>query len=244
MGATGTLLRACYLKGARLARTASVKTGLLDRLDRSYGAKRRGVLAHWRTLYAIHDVDDLVKLDIPWWTYDAIDAVQEHLESLGGDARVFEFGSGASTVWLARRSAVVYSVEHDDSFARVMQRVLAEADLADSVKLIVVRPTKSADPQVRSGRPGEDELDFAGYVNAVQQVGGEFDVICVDGRARVACALAAVEHLAPGGILVWDDSQRPRYAGGIRRTGLAVQRFRGFVPSLPYPRETALLKHR
>jgi len=45
-------------------------------------------------------VDDLVNLDIPWWTYGAIDAVQQHLESLKGRARLFEFGSGASTVWL------------------------------------------------------------------------------------------------------------------------------------------------
>ena len=242
MGTAGTLLRKYYVKGARIARTASVKTGLLGRLDHSYHEKPRGILAHWRTLYAIHDVDDLVNLDIPWWTYGAIDAVQQHLESLKGRARVFEFGSGASTVWLGRRSAEVHSVEHDGSFADIMRRVLVDAHVQDSVNLIEVPPTTSADPQVRSGRPGEDELDFAGYADALAQVGGKFDVICVDGRARVACALASVEHLAPGGILVWDDSQRPRYADGIRRTGLAVRRFRGFAPSLPYPRETAVLR--
>jgi len=202
------------------------------------------LLGHWRTLYAIHDVDDLVSLDIPWWTYGAIDVVQEHLQSLGGRARVFEFGSGASTVWLARRSAEVHSVEHDESYARIMRRVLVEADAMDMVDLHEVPPTRSAHPQVRSGRPGDDGLDFAGYVDTLAQVGGSFDVICVDGRARVDCALAALKHLAPEGILVWDDSQRPRYASGIRRTALKVHRFHGFAPSLPYPRETALLTHR
>ena len=243
MGATGAVLRNYYVKGARFARTVSVKSGLLDRLDRSYQAKPRGHLAHWRTLYAIHDVDDLVNLDIPWWTYGAIDAVEMYLDSLGGRARVFEFGSGASTVWLGRRSAEVHSVEHDGSFADVMRRVLSDAKVMDTVTLIEAGPTTSPDPQVRSGRPGEDELDFADYVNALAQVGGKFDVICVDGRARVACALAAVEYLAPEGILVWDDSQRPRYADGLRRTGLKVHRFRGFAPSLPYPRESAVLTH-
>jgi predicted O-methyltransferase YrrM len=242
VGAAGGILRTLYVRGARAARKASVTTGLHDRLDHSYRARPRGVLAHWRTLYAIHDVDDLVKLDIPWWTYGAIDAVQRHLQSLGGNARVFEFGSGASTVWLGRRSAEVHSVEHDESFAQIMRRVLVEAELSDNVTLIEVPPTHSADPQTRSGRPGEDDLDFSGYVDALEQVGGEFDVICVDGRARVACALAAVRHLAPEGVLVWDDSQRPRYAEGMRRTGLQVRRFRGFAPSLPYPRETALLR--
>jgi predicted O-methyltransferase YrrM len=244
VGAAGALLRGCYVKGARGVRTASVKTGLLGRLDHHYHAKPRGLLAHLRTLYAIHDVDDLVELDIPWWTYGAIDAVGEHLQALGGQARVFEFGSGASTVWLGRRSASVYSVEHDDSFADVMRRVLVEAKVMDTVSLIEAPPKRSRDPEVRSGRPGEDELDFAGYVDALAKVGGQFDVICIDGRARVACALASLPHLAPHGILVWDDSQRPRYAEGMRRTGLKVHRFRGFAPSLPYPRETALLTHR
>jgi predicted O-methyltransferase YrrM len=241
VGAAGAILRNYYVKGARGARTASVKTGLLDRLDDHYHSKPRGVLGHLRTLYAIHDVDDLVNLDIPWWTYGAIDAVEEHLRALGGAARVFEFGSGASTVWLGRRSANVYSVEHDDTFGDVMRRVLVDAQVMDAVNLIEVRPSTSAEPKVRSGRTGEDALDFAEYVNALAKTGGLFDVICVDGRARVTCALAAVEHLAPDGILVWDDSQRPRYADGMRRTGLRVRRFRGFAPSLPYPRETALL---
>ena len=114
----------------------------------------------------------------------------------------------------------------------------------DSVNLIEVLPTITPDPRVRSDRPGEDELDFAADADAVAQVGGQFDVICVDGRARVACALASLEHLAPGGVLVWDDSQRPRYSDGIRRTRLKVKRFRGFAPSLPYPRATAILTHR
>lgn len=244
MRPTANVLRKCYVNGARVVRSVSAKTGLLGRLDDSYRAKPRGALAHWRTLYAIHDVDDLVNLDIPWWTYGAIDAVETHLESLGNRARVFEFGSGASTVWLGRRSSAVYSVEHDGTFADVMRRVLTEAKVADRVELLEVRPTTTDSPKVRSGRPGEDQLDFAAYVDAVAQVGGEFDVICVDGRARVACAMASLEHLAPGGILVWDDSQRPRYAEGMKRTGLKVHRFRGFAPSLPYPRETAVLKNR
>jgi predicted O-methyltransferase YrrM len=134
-------------------------------------------------------------------------------------------------------------VEHDESFAEIMRRVLVDADIIDTVHLIEAPPTISSEPQVRSGRPGEDELDFSGYVDALAQLGGKFDVICVDGRARVACALAAVKYLTPQGILVWDDSQRPRYAVGMRQTGLKVHRFRGFAPSLPYPRETAILKH-
>lgn len=216
-------------------------TGVLAWLDRRYDPGRHGVVQHVRTLFAIHDVDDLVRLDVPWWTYGSIREVGARLEALGGRARAFEYGSGASTVWLANRCGEVHSVEHDAGFATVMRRVLDDARLLDRVQLLEVHPTQSAAPAVTSGRPGEASLDYRAYADSIERAGGLFDVICVDGRARVACLERAVDHLAPGGVIVFDDSQRPRYAAGLARTGLRTRRIWGWVPSLPYPRQTALL---
>lgn len=198
-------------------------------------------MQHVRTLFAIHDVDDLIVLDVPWWTYGSMRAVERRLESLGGRARAFEYGSGASTVWLAKRCSEVHSVEHDAGFAAIMRRVLDDARLIDKVQLLEIHPTRSVAPVVRSGRSGEAELDYRAYADSIERAGGLFDVICVDGRARVACLERAVAHLAPGGVIVFDDSQRPRYAAGLARTGLRTKRIWGWVPSLPYPRQTALL---
>ena len=196
---------------------------------------------HLRTLFAIYDVNDMIRLDTPWWTYGAIDAVEEHLRRCDGAARVFEYGSGASTIWLGQRSGEVHSVEHDGGFAAVMRQLLTDAGLDGTVTLIEVAAVPSADPLTRSGRKGEGGVDYTDYVRCIEGVGGPFDLVVVDGRARVACGLAAIPHLAPGGVIVFDDSQRPRYRDGLIGGGLSVRRFRGWAPSLPTPRETAIL---
>lgn len=100
-----------YVRGVRVARAVAARTGLLRILE---VAARRSRTAHWlRTLFAIYDLEDLVGLDVPWWTYEAIDAVADHLRG-NPQARVLEWGSGASTVWLAARAPHVVAIEHED----------------------------------------------------------------------------------------------------------------------------------
>lgn len=241
----GAALRRVYVGAARGARTAAEASGLLGHLDRRYDAAPRSVRGHVRTLFAIHDVEDLVRLDTPWWTYGAVAAVERHLADVPGGARVFEYGSGASTVWLARRSREVHSVEHHAGFAGVMRRVLAEAGVAGTVDLREVPAEATGAPVTRSGRRGEDDVDYTRYVRSIEEVGGLFDLVVVDGRARVASMLAALPHLAPGGLVVLDDAQRPRYRAATAPDavpGVAVRHVWGWVPSLPYPRDTALVR--
>ncbi|GIG36098.1 class I SAM-dependent methyltransferase [Cellulomonas pakistanensis] len=242
MPGAGEVARSAYVATSRAARTLADRTGLLGRLDRSYREHPVSVPGHLRTLFAIHDVEDLVALDVPWWTYSAIDTVRDHLDRLGGSARVFEYGSGASSVWLGRRVAEVHSVEHHAGFAGVMRDVLRETGLQDVVDLIEVAPEESAHPVVPSTRRGEEGRDYRRYVHSIDEVPGEFDLVVVDGRARVACMQHAVRRLAPNGIVLFDDTQRPRYQSGLASSGMVVERHRGWVPSLPYPRESAVLR--
>lgn len=242
MSGLGDIARPLYVKGSRAARSVARRTGLYDRLDRRYREAPRSAAGHLRTLFGIYDVEELVALDQPWWTYDAIDAVTRHLEALGGAARVFEYGSGASSVWLGRRAGEVHSIEHDSWFAGVMRRLLAERGLDGTVALREITIPASSAPVVRSGRSGEEGKDFADYVAAIDDVPGEFDLVVVDGRARVACMEAASRRLAPGGVILFDDTQRSRYRAGIAASGLDVVAYRGWVPSLPLPRETSLLR--
>jgi hypothetical protein len=210
-------------------------------LDRRYDEKPRSFGGHLRTLFAIHDVDDMIRLDTPWWTYGAIGLVEEHLRRCGGNARVFEYGSGASSLWLAARSGEVHTVEHDAWFADVMRGALARSASGARVTLHEVLAEEMDRPITRSGRRGEDTVDYTKYARSVEIPGGLFDLVVVDGRARVACMEEALSHLAPGGLLVFDDAQRPRYRAGIRASGLPVRNSWGMVPSLPYPRQTAVL---
>lgn len=53
---------------------------------------------------------------------------------------------------------------------------------------------------------------FDAYVHAVDDLAdGSLDLVIVDGRARVACGMAARQKVRHGGMLLLDDSDRPRY---------------------------------
>ena len=225
-----------YVRALRGVRSVLAATGLLRALDRWAARSRTGVWA--RSLLAIHDLDDMVALDVPWWTFEAGARVEEFLASRPG-ARVFEWGSGASTLWLARRAALVESVEHDEGWATWLAPRLPQHAL-----LHVVPAVRAAAPRVTSNRRGHGGLDFAAYVGAVGDR-GTFDLVVVDGRAREACLVRALEHLAPDGLLVLDNVDRERYRQALRSLGDAVEveTTRGLTPALPYPTRTALVRH-
>jgi predicted O-methyltransferase YrrM len=198
---------------------------------------------HWAySLTKVHDSLALAALDVPWWTYGAIAAVMSWFADRSGrPTRVFEYGSGASTLWLARRASEVHSVEHHRGFGDMMA---AELRQFDHVTLRIVEPAVSEHPVVASAKEGHQGLDFAEYVAAINSVPGDFDLVVVDGRAREACLSAAQCRLAPGGIVVFDNSRRRRYREAIRASGMLERRFPGLTPTLPYPEQTSILQVR
>jgi predicted O-methyltransferase YrrM len=195
---------------------------------------------HWLySLTSVHDSGAMIALDVPWWTYRAIDDVEEWLAGRDGAARVFEYGSGASTAWLARRSASVHSVEHDVRFASLMEDLLAEVGNAE----VAVRPpVASANPVVASAKEGYAGLDFSSYVAAIDEVDGDFDLVVVDGRARERCLTRALDRLAPDGLVVFDNTRRRRYRRAIEAAPVVERRLPGLTPTLPYPDQTSLLR--
>jgi len=224
--------KSLYVGAAHGLRRLLRPTGLLDRMARS----RRPWIRHLRSLLAIYDASDLASLDLPWWTYDAIHEIDAFLRTRV-NPRAFEFGSGASTLWLAARVDHVTSLEHDEGFAVEVEALLGATD---NVTLLVVAPTPSDDPAIPSDREGHDHLDFTDYVHSIDTAGGPFDLIVVDGRARLACLERAREHLAPGGRIVFDDIRRERYRPALQTAGLRAQVCAGAKPSLPYPDATAI----
>lgn len=231
--------RASYVMALRRARAVAERLHLLDRLERS----DRRWARHARTMFAIHDVDDLVALGLPWWVYRAAERVDEFLTDTAGKAgqgRVFEYGSGASTVWLAGRAAEVHSVEHHPEFSEFMAKKLADLPHV-TLRHVPAVPVRPGQPAILSHRFGSRGLDFTDYVHAIDQVEGEFDLIVIDGRAREACLRRAVPRLAADGLLVFDNSGRRRYQQALRSCGLRIETLRGAAPCLPYPSVTSLL---
>jgi predicted O-methyltransferase YrrM len=188
-------------------------------------------------------------MDLPWWTYEAIDAVDKFLADRGGQARIFEYGSGASTVWLARRSRSVDVVEHDADWAVLVRDLLASATgVQASVTVHTPEVEVSESPRVSSGAPSGHGLDFHRYVHTIDEVSGPpFDLLLVDGRAREASLLHALDRVAEDGLVLMDDAQRERYRPALAAAaavGWSVTVTHGRTPCQPLPRATALLRRR
>jgi predicted O-methyltransferase YrrM len=242
-------LRKAYLDVMRTVRNALDGTGALRAWDRAATERPRSVIAHLRTLLAVHNAEDLVALDLPWWTYEAIDLVDGHLAAHGSRARVFEFGSGASTVWLARRSAEVHAVEHHPQWAERVHSLLATAKgVTAEVTMHVPQVPRSADPVLPSGSPSAAALDFEQYVAVIDEVPGDpYDLVLVDGRARQESLRRAVRRVREDGLVLLDDAQRERYREVLceaERAGWEVRMTRGRTPCQPLPRATAVLRRR
>ena len=231
-------VKGLYASGARGAGRVLTKVGVLDEEPPPRSEK----LKHWAfSLTRAHDSLAIAELDVPWWTYDAIAAVETWITDHDGPVRVFEWGSGASTLWLAKRVDAVTTVEHHRGFAEHIAPNLAEHP---NITSLIIEPATSSTPEVPSAKEGHKGLDFAAYVAAIDDAGGPFDLIVIDGRAREACLRAGLPHLAPGGLIVFDNTRRKRYRAAIAAEPVTVDRTTGLTPTLPYPDETSLLRTR
>lgn len=144
---------------------------------------------------------------VPCITFGALDWLQSAIRP---EWRVFEWGSGASTLYYADKGAEVVAVEHFEPWANLVGSKLRDRGSRGSV---LHRPAERGESRTgaTSARPEFAGSNFDRYVSAIDEVGGFFDLIVIDGRARVACGARAEAHLAPGGVILLDNSERARY---------------------------------
>ena len=125
--------------------------------------------------------------------------------------RVFEFGCGGSTLFFADLGASVTSVEHDPEWAALVREISRRHSNPPTILEIAPR-SLSGRPEIGSTRHVSPFADFRAYVEAIEPFpDGTFDLVCIDGRARVACALASRSKVRSGKLLVLDNSERPDY---------------------------------
>jgi hypothetical protein len=128
--------------------------------------------------------------EVPWMNHGVIKLLQQRLSS---DLSLFEFGSGFSTVFYARLVDQVISIEYDKKWLDIMAQKLPG-------NATVVYKQNDSDGQ---------------YCRTINQYSQPFDVVIVDGRDRVNCVKQAINKLTERGVIILDDSNRPRYQAGI-----------------------------
>ena len=145
----------------------------------------------WLRTVATGEVADAFGRPVPWATYPFVEFITPRLKP---DWRVFEYGAGASTRFFAGRVREVWAVDHDAAFAaKLTPQLPGNAH-------VVVRPQGSAE-----------------YFSAIAVVTGGAELINIDGRDRVRCAEFAVRHVAPEGVIVFDDTERADYAPALEQ---------------------------
>jgi predicted O-methyltransferase YrrM len=136
-------------------------------------------------------------------------------QELSPDMKVFEWGSGGSTFFLASRVRSVVSVEHDPTWFDHVTRELGRRRV-DNVDLRLVVPELLTDDAVsqrtgdyRSSVPKFANMHFSKYVQTIATLPDEsLDLVLIDGRSRSACAAVALSKVKRGGAVVLDDSDR------------------------------------
>jgi hypothetical protein len=212
------------------------RTGVLDRLTSWARTSRWGLW--FRSLFSVLDFHDFITLETPWWTLASGRKVTDFLLQ-HPNPRALEWGSGASTVWLANFCHTVVSIESDHHWADMVR-----SSVGAHVKILSPEVSRRRGPDaIGSKRWGFRHLDFSDYVHAADELTGDFDLIVIDGRAREACFEVALERLAPGGLILFDNTNRRRYRRILsRHSGLiSVQRDIGLTPIVPWPTETSII---
>ena len=155
--------------------------------------------------------------EMPWISYDGQALLGKILKP---SHRVLEFGSGMSTIWYARHAGHVTSIEdHEEWYGMIGDRLRSFGN-----------------------------VDYHFARNQGEYIGmapdEAFDLVMIDGKWRDDCARFAIAHLAPGGVIYLDNSDRqtateygnvPEAARLLREfaglNNLPVREFTDFAPT-------------
>lgn len=152
---------------------------------------------------------------IPWTTYSFIDFIKTRLNK---DLKVFEYGSGNSTLFFAARVSNVISCEHNKVWI-------------DELKNYIPANCKVLPA---------DEND---YEKAIHKAAGKYDIIFVDAVKRNECIRESLQYLEEDGVLILDDSERPEYKPGkdfLKNEGFKQIDFYGIAPGILFKKCTTV----
>lgn len=159
-----------------------------------------------------------LKKPIPWFTYPAIHFLDRRIKK---GMRIFEFGSGNSTLWFAEKGCTLTTFEHDfEWFISLKDKLPSNVNY------------------------NYCELKYKGdYSRSITKQKTLFDIVLIDGRDRVNCAKNAIDSLTEEGVLIWDNSDRDHYKEGykfLKKNGFKRLEFKGLGPLHRYMWETSI----
>jgi hypothetical protein len=185
-----------------------------------YSLKVRGPLLEdgWLRSFDEHRPVDFHGNPVPFITYPAMEFLARRARP---DMTVFEYGSGASTLWWSKRVSWVGAAEHNQEWFE--------------------KVSKSAPANVQIYFESIEDKET--YPKLALRPGKHFSVVVIDGRLRVRCAPFAVQALRPDGVIIWDNSERKYYTPGyqfLEGQGFRRLEFVGLAPGINEKSETSI----
>jgi hypothetical protein len=144
----------------------------------------------WFSAFKLGEPIDKNLEPLPWLTYPFIEFIKDRLVK---NLSIFEFGSGNSTLFFARKVRDVTSVEHSIEWYNKLKN-----KIPGNSNLLLSKSDSSED-----------------YVAGLKQANKTFDLIIIDGIHRVDCCLSSSNYLTDKGVIILDDSEREQYSKGI-----------------------------
>jgi len=172
----------------------------------------------WFNAFRIGEPVDKNNQPIPWFTYPAIDFLAGRLNK---NLKVFEFGSGNSSLFFAKRVSSITSVEHNKEWFEKIKNSLPENSVIHHVE------SKSSEQ----------------YLQPLIKIGRKFDIIIIDGIFRNECLINSIDYLTENGVVILDDSERTDYTSGVNfilSNNFKRVDFTGIAPGLLYSKSTSI----
>ena len=153
-------------------------------------AVRSRAYFHWSPQY-LHNrfklyLYEITHPDYPWLTQQANEFLSNWIRKIYVG---FEWGSGRSTVWLAKRCKHLTSVEHNLLWYEKVAKRLSDHNLTN-VDLVFAK----------------DKTSYVGTIEKFKDF--SLDFVLVDGKYRDECTLRALRKIKPGGLLIIDNINR------------------------------------
>jgi len=161
---------------------------------------------------------------IPWFTYPALEYLKQFDLS---KTRIFEFGSGNTTLYWSKVSKEVFSVEDNPDWFNKINKHLKK-----NVHLIL-------------------KTNKIEYCEEILKYHHKFDIIVIDGKYRDVCCKNAVKKISRNGIIILDDAERVSKfkdyyiaTKTLKKAGLIQIDFCGFNPINDYTKATSIFMTR
>ena len=153
-----------------------------------------------------------------------ISIFKEVLSKVGAETlKVFEWGSGASTVYYSEflrnigRPFSWHSADNSKEWSQISQEKIEKALLTEQVQIHCSEfPAFWELPDYSIADPVPPDVynnsaRVKEYVDFPRNLGGSFEVMIIDGRFRRRCLEVAAEVLSPNGIVILHDASRTHY---------------------------------